>query len=72
AENPDEQNSNGRMMSAEERSQQEKEQSIDQWLRRVKHDPGGLLRRKFQRQYRRLGKDQDGGNLWPDNEDEPW
>ena len=28
-------------------SEQEKKQELEQWLRRVPDDPGGLLRRKF-------------------------
>lgn len=59
-------------MSAEERRDQERSESEAQWLRRIEHDPGALLRRKFLRQYKRSGLDQDGGSLWPDNEEEPW
>ncbi|MEO0580126.1 MAG: hypothetical protein AAFZ58_15670, partial [Pseudomonadota bacterium] len=59
-------------MTPAERTQQEIEQAMEQWLRRIEDDPGGLLRRKFQRQYRLQGRDQDGRSLWPDNEDEPW
>mgnify|MGYP003334114815 CR=1 FL=1 len=29
----------------------EEQQALEQWLRRVPDDPGGLLRRKFQQQY---------------------
>ncbi|MGI9294937.1 MAG: vWA domain-containing protein, partial [Pseudomonadales bacterium] len=57
---------------AELRRQQEQEQALEQWLRRIPNDPGGLLRRKFRYQYQRMGKDQDGNNLWPDNEAQPW
>ena len=28
-------------------SAQEKQQELDQWLRRIPDEPGGLLRRKF-------------------------
>jgi len=63
-------------MSAEElaelREQQEQEQAMEQWLRRIPDDPGGLLRRKFRHQYQRSGKDQDGNSVWPDNEVQPW
>lgn len=31
----------------------EQRQTLEQWLRRIPDDPGGLLRRKFQRQYQR-------------------
>jgi Ca-activated chloride channel family protein len=54
------------------REQQEQEQAMEQWLRRVPDDPGGLLRRKFQHQYRRSGLDQEGNTVWPDNEAQPW
>ncbi|HNP37910.1 MAG TPA: VWA domain-containing protein, partial [Woeseiaceae bacterium] len=57
---------------AELRRQQAEEQAMEQWLRRVPNDPGGLLRRKFRYQYQKMGKDQDGNNLWPDNEVQPW
>ena len=45
---------------------------MEQWLRRIPDDPGGLLRRKFRHQYQRSGKDQDGNSVWPDNEVQPW
>ena len=54
------------------RRQQEQQQAMEQWLRRIPNDPGGLLRRKFQYQYQRQGRDQDGNNLWPDDEVQPW
>ena len=55
-----------------ERRAQEQRQAMEQWLRRIPNDPGGLLRRKFRYQYQRMGKDQDGNNLWPDDEVQPW
>jgi len=51
---------------------QEEEQAMEQWLRRIPDDPGGLLRRKFRYQYQRQGRDQDGNTLWPDDEVQPW
>ncbi len=54
------------------RQQQEQQQAMEQWLRRIPDDPGGLLRRKFRHQYQRSGKDQDGNSVWPDNEVQPW
>lgn len=57
---------------AELRQQQEQEQAMEQWLRRIPDDPGGLLRRKFRYQYQRSGKDQDGNSVWPDDEVQPW
>ena len=55
-----------------QRRAQEQRQALEQWLRRIPNDPGGLLRRKFRYQYQRLGRDQDGNNLWPDDEVQPW
>lgn len=57
---------------AELRQQQEQQQAMEQWLRRIPDDPGGLLRRKFRHQYQRSGKDQDGNDVWPDDEAQPW
>ena len=57
---------------ADLREQQEQQQAMEQWLRRVPDDPGGLLRRKFRHQYQRTGKDQEGNDVWPDNEVQPW
>ncbi len=57
---------------AELRQQQEQQQAMEQWLRRIPDDPGGLLRRKFRHQYQRSGRDQDGNDVWPDDEAQPW
>ena len=54
------------------RREQEQQQAMEQWLRRIPNDPGGLLRRKFRYQYQKEGKDQDGNNTWPDDEVQPW
>jgi Ca-activated chloride channel family protein len=54
------------------RRAQEQTQAMEQWLRRIDNDPGGLLRRKFRYQYQRQGIDQDGNSVWPDDEVEPW
>ena len=51
---------------------QENQQAMEQWLRRIQNDPGGLLRRKFRYQYQRQGRDQDGNELWPDDGVRPW
>lgn len=48
------------------------EQAAEQWLRRIPDDPGGLLRRKFRYQYQRLGRDQDGNEVWPGDERNPY
>jgi Ca-activated chloride channel family protein len=39
--------------------EREAQQVVDQWLRRIPDDPGGLLRRKFLLQYQRLGAQRD-------------
>ncbi len=57
---------------AELRQQQEQQQAMEQWLRRIPDDPGGLLRRKFRYQYQRYGRDQEGRDVWPDDEVQPW
>jgi Ca-activated chloride channel family protein len=67
---PAEQMSDAELLAA--RRAQEQTQAMEQWLRRIPNDPGGLLRRKFRYQYQRQGIDQDGNNLWPDDEIEPW
>jgi Ca-activated chloride channel family protein len=54
------------------RAEQEQEQALEQWLRRIPNDPGALLRNKFRYQYQKTGKDQDGNNTWPDDEVQPW
>jgi Ca-activated chloride channel family protein len=54
------------------RRAQEQTQAMEQWLRRIENDPGGLLRRKFRYQYQREGRDQDGNSVWPDDDVEPW
>lgn len=60
------------VMSPEERDAAEQQQALEQWLRRIPDDPGGLLRRKFRYQYQRRQTDQDGNRLWPDDRTEPW
>ena len=54
------------------RRDQEQQQALEQWLRRIPNDPGSLLRNKFRYQYQKTGKDQDGNNTWPDDEVQPW
>jgi len=53
----------------EKMSDAEKEQVLEQWLRQIKDDPGGLLRRKMYMEYQRRQqqgkKDQDKGEqVW--------
>ncbi len=55
-----------------ERSEQEMEQAwseedaqaMEQWLRRIPDDPGGLLRRKFRKQHQRRGAPPDEKKNW--------
>jgi Ca-activated chloride channel family protein len=54
------------------RRDQERQQAMEQWLRRIPDDPGGLLRRKFRYQYQRQGVDQDGNSLWSEGTGHPW
>lgn len=54
------------------RDEREQQQAMEQWLRRIPNDPGSLLRNKFRYQYLREGKDQDGNDLWPGDEVQPW
>ena len=54
------------------RRAQEQQQAMEQWLRRIPNDPGGLLRRKFRYQYQRQGRDQDGNSVWPGDEERPY
>ncbi|NVJ59297.1 MAG: VWA domain-containing protein [Gammaproteobacteria bacterium] len=39
------------------RSEQEKQQALEQWLRKIPDDPGGLLRRKMYREYKKRGNE---------------
>ncbi|MFK7955417.1 MAG: VWA domain-containing protein [Lysobacterales bacterium] len=50
--------------AAEELDAEEK-QALEQWLRRIPDDPGGLLRRKFQLEYQRRGQP-------PASDEEEW
>ena len=43
---------------------EEERQAVEQWLRRIPDDPGGLLRRKFLLQYRQRGGGDDRGDAW--------
>jgi Ca-activated chloride channel family protein len=43
---------------------EEDDQAMEQWLRRIPDDPGGLLRRKFMNEHRRRGA--------PGDESKPW
>ena len=43
---------------------EEDAQAMEQWLRRIPDDPGGLLRRKFRNQHQRRGAPQDEKKAW--------
>jgi Ca-activated chloride channel family protein len=47
---------------AEETLDAEQQQALEQWLRRVPDDPGGLLKRKFDYQYRQKYRDNQPSN----------
>ena len=40
--------------TADDTLSEEQQQALAQWLRRIPEDPGGLLRRKFQAQYKKI------------------
>ena len=50
----------------EQQGEQEGEdaQAMEQWLRRIPDDPGGLLRRKFRNQHQRRGAPEDETESW--------
>ena len=43
---------------------EEDAQAMEQWLRRIPDDPGGLLRRKFRSQHQRRGAPEDESEAW--------
>jgi Ca-activated chloride channel family protein len=43
---------------------EEDAQAMEQWLRRIPDDPGGLLRRKFRNQHQRRGAPEDENESW--------
>ena len=43
---------------------EEDAQAMEQWLRRIPDDPGGLLRRKFRNQHQRRGAPVDESKAW--------
>jgi Ca-activated chloride channel family protein len=42
----------------------ESEQAMEQWLRRIPDDPGGLMRRKFIYQYRQMPDQAEAEQPW--------
>ncbi len=43
---------------------EEDAQAMEQWLRRIPDDPGGLLRRKFRSEHQRRGAPPDERETW--------
>jgi Ca-activated chloride channel family protein len=56
-------NIKGTKAEADELNKEEK-MAAEQWLRRIPDDPGGLLRRKFKRQYRLRKRPSKNENPW--------
>ncbi len=52
------------MQAMAENWSEEDEQAMEQWLRRIPDDPGGLLRRKFLLQHQRSGNDDREAQQW--------
>jgi Ca-activated chloride channel family protein len=50
---------------------EEQRQALEQWLRRVPDDPGGLLRRKFQYQHQQQRLERLRGT-WETPAEERW
>jgi len=53
-----------RQMEYSEAWSEEDTQAMEQWLRRIPDDPGGLLRRKFRNQHQRRGAPEDETDSW--------
>jgi Ca-activated chloride channel family protein len=53
-----------RQMELTEAWSEEDAQAMEQWLRRIPDDPGGLLRRKFRNQHQRRGAPEDETESW--------
>ncbi len=54
----------GEQMERAEAWSEEDAQAMEQWLRRIPDDPGGLLRRKFRNQHQRRGAPEDETESW--------
>lgn len=64
AEQQSDQEQQKEMAEADETLSEEERQAVEQWLRRIPDDPGGLLRRKFLRQYQRREMKQTSEQAW--------
>ena len=54
----------GEQVDYSEAWSEEDAQAMEQWLRRIPDDPGGLLRRKFRNQHQRRGTPKDEYESW--------
>jgi len=59
-----EENSEPSESEMEQNWSEEDAQAMEQWLRRIPDDPGGLLRRKFRNQHQRRGAPADESEAW--------
>ena len=69
-EDAEQQSDKTQALSEEQLQQQQQMQQVEQWLRRVPDDPGGLLRQKFHYQSRKRALEQN--NPKPPNQQERW
>ena len=51
-------------LTEDQRDQNEKDQALEHWLKKIPDDPGGLLRRKMYREYQRRGRQQKEKKIW--------
>jgi len=59
-----EQQADASLTQESEAKESEADQAVEQWLRRIPDDPGGLLRRKFRYQYQRQQQPQPESKQW--------
>ena len=57
------------LQELEEMTEEERQQVLEQWLRQIKDDPGGLLRRKMYMEYQKRQQQnkqlqQQGEKVW--------
>ena len=64
SESEGEQGRDQQQMDFSESWSEEDAQAMEQWLRRIPDDPGGLLRRKFRNQHQRRGAPEDEKESW--------
>ena len=62
--NSSEENQQSVESEMEQNWSEEDAQAMEQWLRRIPDDPGGLLRRKFRNQHQRRGAPADESEVW--------